>query len=53
MTAFSKQDQMSISLLLYPDNAPDKWDKDLEEPEELDTYGRFAGHDEQSAQLRR
>ena len=53
MTTFSKQGQMSISLLLYPDDAPGKWDKDLEEPEELDTYDQFTGADEQSAQLKR
>jgi hypothetical protein len=53
MTAFSKQNQMSISLLLYPDDAPDKWDKDLEEPEELDTYDQFTGHGEQSTQFKR
>ena len=53
MTTFSKQGQMSISLLLYPDDAPGKWDKDLEEPEELDTYDQFTGADKQSAQLKR
>ena len=41
MTIFSDHNRMSISLLLYPDDAPGKWDRDLEEPPEHDTYDQF------------
>ncbi|MDP7182812.1 MAG: ImmA/IrrE family metallo-endopeptidase [Alphaproteobacteria bacterium] len=53
MTVFSPRNEMSISLLIYPNDAPDRrWNDDLDEPEEWDTYDQFMGH-EQSAQLRR
>jgi|GEM_PF-6636592 len=33
---------MTISLLLYPDDAPDKrWANELDEPKEWDTYDQF------------
>jgi len=42
MTIFSPTNEMSITLLLYPDDAPNKrWARDLDEPEEQDTYDRF------------
>jgi hypothetical protein len=41
MTLFSDQNRLSISLLLYPDDALGKWDRDLEEPPERDTYEQF------------
>jgi len=41
MTVFSPRNEMSISLLIYPDDAPGKWDRDLEEPTERDTYEQF------------
>ena len=54
MTVFSPQNEMSISLLIYPNDAPDQyWGDNIDEPKEWDTYDQFMGHDEQSAQLRR
>ena len=42
MTIFSPTNEMTITLLLYPDDAPNKrWAHDLDEPEEQDTYDRF------------
>ena len=42
MTIFSPTHEMTITLLLYPDDAPNKrWARDLDEPEEQDTYDRF------------
>ena len=41
MTLFSDQNRLSISLLLYPDDAPGKWDQDLEDPTERGTYEQF------------
>ena len=42
MTIFSSTNEMTITLLLYPDDAPNKrWAHDLDEPEEQDTYDRF------------
>lgn len=39
MTILGKNGDMTISLLLYPDDAPNRWEKDEEEVE--DTYDRF------------
>lgn len=42
MTVFSPQNDMSISLLLYPKDGPDRrWDRDIEAPGEWDTYDQF------------
>lgn len=42
MTIFSRANERTITLLLYPDNAPDKrWSNELDEPEECDTYDRM------------
>ncbi len=42
MTIFSHSNEMTISLLLYPDDAPDKrWANELDEPKEWDTYDQF------------
>jgi hypothetical protein len=42
MTIFSPTNEMTITLLLYPDDVPNKrWAHDLDEPEEQDTYDRF------------
>ena len=44
MSIFSElpdKTRMTVSLLLYPDDAPGKWDRDLEEPTEHDTYDQF------------
>ena len=38
---FCIEARMTVSLLLYPDDAPGKWDRDLEEPTEHDTYDQF------------
>jgi len=42
MTVFSPQNEMSISLLLYLNDAPTQhWADDLDEPREPDTYDHF------------
>jgi hypothetical protein len=42
MTIFSPRNEMSISLLLYPNDAPPRrWAYDLNEPKEWDTYDQF------------
>lgn len=44
MTVFSPSNEMTISLLLYPDRAPSRWEMaDLEEEPTLDTYDKFMG----------
>ena len=44
MTVFSPGNEMSISLLLYPDRAPSRWEMaELEEEPTLDTYDKFMG----------
>jgi hypothetical protein len=46
MTVFSPGNEMSISLLLYPDRAPSPWEMaQLEEEPELDTFDKFMGGD--------
>ena len=46
MTVFSPgNDQMTISLLLYPDRAPSRWELvELEEEPTLDSYDKFFGN---------
>ncbi len=42
MTVFAPKNEMTISLLLYPDNAPTRWrGDDLDEPKEWDTYDQI------------
>ena len=43
MTVFSpSNDQMTISLLLYPDRAPSRWEMaELEEEQTVDTFDKF------------
>ena len=42
MTVFSPGNEMSISLLLYPDRAPSRWDMaELEEEQTIDTFDKF------------
>jgi len=43
MTVFSpRNDQMTISLLLYPDRAPSRWEMaELEEEQTIDTFDKF------------
>jgi hypothetical protein len=42
MTIFSHSNEMTISLLLYSNDAHDKrWANELDEPEEWDTYDQF------------
>ena len=43
MTVFSpRNDQMTISLLLYPDRAPSRWEMaELEEEQTVDTFDKF------------
>lgn len=42
MTVFSPGNEMSISLLLYPDRAPSRWEMaDLEEEPVLDSFDKF------------
>lgn len=42
MTIFSQMNEMTITLLVYPNDAPDKrWADELDEPPEQDTYDRF------------
>lgn len=44
MTVFSPGNEMSISLLLYPDRAPSRWEMAaLEEEPTLDTFDKFMG----------
>lgn len=44
MTVFSPGNEMTISLLLYPDRAPSRWEMaDLEEEPTLDTFDKFMG----------
>lgn len=44
MTVFSPSNEMAISLLLYPDHAPSRWEMaDLDEEATPDTYERFMG----------
>lgn len=44
MTVFSPGNEMSISLLLYPDRGPSRWEMaELEEEPELDTFDKFMG----------
>jgi hypothetical protein len=46
MTVFSPGNEMSISLLLYPDRAPSPWEMaELEEEPTLDTFDKFMGDD--------
>ncbi|MDG1336731.1 MAG: hypothetical protein P8P53_11965 [Tateyamaria sp.] len=46
MTVFSPGNEMSISLLLYPDRGPSRWEMaELEEEPELDTFDKFMGGD--------
>lgn len=46
MTVFSPGNEMSISLLLYPDSAPSRWEMaELEEEPTLDTFDKFMGGD--------
>lgn len=46
MTVFSPGNEMSISLLLYPDRAPSRWEMaELEEEPTLDTFDKFMGGD--------
>lgn len=43
MMIFSPEHNMSISLLIYPNDGPmRRWDMDAEEPREWDTYDQFA-----------
>lgn len=45
MTIFSSANEMTISLLVYPDDPPDNhWRADEKEPSEWDTYDQFFGH---------
>jgi len=54
MTVFSPRNEMSISLLLYPNDAPMlKWGDDLDEPEDFDAYDQMTWHGQQSVQTRR
>ncbi|WP_323033388.1 hypothetical protein [Paracoccus sp. (in: a-proteobacteria)] len=42
MTVFSPGNEMTISLLLYPDRAPSRWEMaELEEEPTLDTFDKF------------
>jgi hypothetical protein len=42
MTIFSYSNEITISLLIYPDDMPDKrWANELDEPKEWDTYDQF------------
>lgn len=44
MTVFSPGNEMSISLLLYPDQAPSRWEMaELEEEATVDTFDKFMG----------
>ena len=46
MTVFSPENEMSISLLLYPDRAPSRWEMaELEEEPTIDTFDKFMGGD--------
>ena len=44
-TILSPANEMTINLLLYPNDSPNKrWANALDEPEEQDTYDRFASN---------
>ena len=44
MTVFSPSNEMTISLLLYPDRAPSRWEMaELEDESTLDTFDKFMG----------
>lgn len=44
MTLFAPKSEVTISLLLYPNDAPARrWGGDLDEPREWDTYDQFLG----------
>ena len=46
MTVFSPRNEMSISLLIYPNDAPSRrWGDDLDEPKEWDAYDQFTSLD--------
>ena len=42
MTVFSPSNEMTISLLIYPDRAPSRWEvAELEEEPTQDTFEKF------------
>ena len=42
MTVFSPSNEMTISLLIYPDRAPSRWEiTELDEEPPLDTFETF------------
>lgn len=41
MTILARQGEMTISLLMYPDDAPNKWVQDEDEPEPFDSFDKF------------
>lgn len=45
MTILARQGKMSISLLMYPDDAPNKWAQDKDEPEPFDSFDKFMDFD--------
>jgi IrrE N-terminal-like domain len=50
MTIFSHSNEITISLLIYPDDAPGKrWANELDEPKEWDTYDQFVAGNHSSA----
>ena len=53
MTIFSPRNEMTISLLLYPNDSPSRWDDDLDEPKEWDAYDQLVWRGQQTAQTRR
>lgn len=54
MTVFSPRNEMSISLLLYPNDTPTRqWSDDLDESREWDAYDRLIWRGQQTAQTRR
>ena len=41
MTILARQGEMTISLLIYPDDAPNKWAQEDDEPEPFDSFDQF------------
>lgn len=41
MTILARQGEMTISLLMYSDDAPNKWVQDDEELEPFDSFDKF------------
>lgn len=48
MTVVADTYEMTITLLLFPDEAPNRWDRQEEEPELMDTFEKFQFKEERT-----